>query len=566
MIPASLETWFLGLYLLTLALLYAGLVRIARSTARLALVDRRVRRRRDDSPPHRQDRRQHARGLLPSAAAGVRHRRARPRRGAARPAGARARGGRGRRRHPPDDRDLVRRLDRRRARRRAAAAAAGAGHRCGHRRRRRARPAGRGLPPGRSGWTTRGWRRWPARTICSRPTGASAPWLLNGAYPVVIVATFLARRRRGLTRPGELGLVAGCLALVAVFVATLPLVAAHVAVAVQLQMSRVFWMADLLAMLGIVWWLAEARPAAASRRGGTGRGGAPALGLRRGWPPSPSAAAATRCSSSIPNARCSRCRRPPTPGPTSRATCAGPRRPATHVLADPDHAWRFGTSLRVLAARDVFLENVKDEAMSMYDRRMAQRVAERRLALGDFEARTAPRAAGARPALRSRRRRLGARAGAAGALPQPAVQGLSPHAVTTSTALPPTTPREALAPAAYVAHPRWTGGHWMTIYTWARRRRFARLPAPEARVLRRRARRPRARARPLAAGAARGADAAGAARPRRLEHGALHGRPRRQGVRARLQRRAAEPAQLRRHRVALGGPLSLRPDRTIRSR
>jgi hypothetical protein len=61
----------------------------------------------------------------------------------------------------------------------------------------------------------------------------------------------------------------------------------------------------------------------------------------------------------------------------------------THVLADPNHALRFGTSLRVLAARDVFLENVKDEAMSMYDRKMAQRVAERRLALGDFEARTA---------------------------------------------------------------------------------------------------------------------------------------------------------------------------------
>ncbi|MEO5820119.1 MAG: hypothetical protein ABIT71_06400, partial [Vicinamibacteraceae bacterium] len=62
--------------------------------------------------------------------------------------------------------------------------------------------------------------------------------------------------------------------------------------------------------------------------------------------------------------------------------------PSTHVLADPNHAWRFGTSLRVLAARDVFLENVKDEAMSMYDRRMAQRIAERRVALGDFEART----------------------------------------------------------------------------------------------------------------------------------------------------------------------------------
>ena len=49
----------------------------------------------------------------------------------------------------------------------------------------------------------------------------------------------------------------------------------------------------------------------------------------------------------------------------------------------------FGTSLRVLAGRDVFLENVKDEAISMYDRRVAQRVAERRVALGDFDHRTA---------------------------------------------------------------------------------------------------------------------------------------------------------------------------------
>ena len=93
----------------------------------------------------------------------------------------------------------------------------------------------------------------------------------------MIVATFLARRRRGLTRPGELGLVAGCLALVAVFVATLPLVAAHVAIAVQLQVSRVFWMADVLAMLGIVWWLAEARPASASREA------APAAATRPRW-------------------------------------------------------------------------------------------------------------------------------------------------------------------------------------------------------------------------------------------------------------------------------------------
>ena len=52
--------------------------------------------------------------------------------------------------------------------------------------------------------------------------------------------------------------------------------------------------------------------------------------------------------------------------------------------------------------------------------------------------------------------------------------------MTTSTTPPPEAAR-AFAPADYVPHRRWTGGHWMTIYTWARRRRFARLPEPEVR-------------------------------------------------------------------------------------
>jgi hypothetical protein len=212
--------------------------------------------------------------------------------------------------------------------------------------------------------------------------------VLNTAYPVVIVATFLARRRRGLIQPGELGLVAGCLALVAVFAATLPLIAARIAVAVQLQVSRVFWMADVLTMLGLVWWLAEARFAPASGTAAAVGGTRPrwafaalaALALGRGsyamlveHPERPliSVSAPADAWSDV----------------SSYLRWSTP--PDTHVLADPDHAWRFGTSLRVLAARDVFLENVKDEAISMYDRRMAQRVAERRLALGDFESRTA---------------------------------------------------------------------------------------------------------------------------------------------------------------------------------
>jgi hypothetical protein len=216
------------------------------------------------------------------------------------------------------------------------------------------------------------------------------PWLLNAAYPIVIAATFLARRRRGIVGPGEAGLVAGCLALVAVFVVTLPLVATHVAVAVQLQVSRVFWMADLLAMLFAVWWVAESgTPAATSdaerstarRRPQWAFAALAALAIGRGGyamfvehPERPIFALSA-------------------PADAWSDVSAYLRRstpPDTHVLADPDHAWRFGSSLRVLAARDVFLENVKDEAMSMYDRRMAQRIAERRVALGHFEQRTAP--------------------------------------------------------------------------------------------------------------------------------------------------------------------------------
>ena len=225
----------------------------------------------------------------------------------------------------------------------------------------------------------------------------AVPWLLNAAYPLVIAVTFLARRRRGLTRPGETGLVAGCLALVAAFAVTLPLVATHVALAVQLQVSRVFWMADVLAMLGLVWWLAEARTSPE-----TGAGTAPAS-------PADRSAAARRpqwaCAALtvLALARGSYAMFVEHPERSLFALSAPAdawsdvtgflRRatpPATHVLADPNHAWRFGSSLRVLAARDVFLENVKDEAMSMYDRRMAQRIAERRLALGDFDQRTAP--------------------------------------------------------------------------------------------------------------------------------------------------------------------------------
>jgi hypothetical protein len=69
---------------------------------------------------------------------------------------------------------------------------------------------------------------------------------------------------------------------------------------------------------------------------------------------------------------------------------AAPGRP--HVLADPGHAWKYGTSVRVSANRDVLLEEVKDSALAIYSRAGAVRFVERRAALGDFGALTAEKA------------------------------------------------------------------------------------------------------------------------------------------------------------------------------
>ena len=64
----------------------------------------------------------------------------------------------------------------------------------------------------------------------------------------------------------------------------------------------------------------------------------------------------------------------------------------THVLADPGHGWKYGTSVRVSAERDVLLEEVKDSALAIYSREVAVRVVERTQAVGDFATLTAEHA------------------------------------------------------------------------------------------------------------------------------------------------------------------------------
>jgi hypothetical protein len=60
--------------------------------------------------------------------------------------------------------------------------------------------------------------------------------------------------------------------------------------------------------------------------------------------------------------------------------------PTWNILADPAHAWKYGSSVRVAAARDTVLELSKDPALAIYDRATALRVATRERALTGFDA------------------------------------------------------------------------------------------------------------------------------------------------------------------------------------
>ncbi len=211
-------------------------------------------------------------------------------------------------------------------------------------------------------------------------------WLVNLAYSVVIVLVYRVRRRAGLASAREAGLVAGALALVLAFLGTLPLIAAGVALAVQLQIPRMFWFLDFLATVYVVWALTEhpawrlarwrAVTVAVLAAASLGRGVYVTVvdGGRR-----PGGAAVARLG----------------PAPTDweqvmrwlQTTPVG-----SNVLADPGHAWRYGTSVRAGALRDVYLEEVKDSAIAIYSRDVAVRVADRIRALGPFDALTATHA------------------------------------------------------------------------------------------------------------------------------------------------------------------------------
>jgi len=204
-------------------------------------------------------------------------------------------------------------------------------------------------------------------------------WAANLALLAALWVAHTVRRRRGTATAYDAGLVWGATALVAVFLVTLPAVARHVALAVQFQFSRVFWLVDLLlAMYAIAAIGERLRPSQARVLALV----LVAIATARGVYVMTGEHAERRLFQlSLADS------------PWTDAMRWLSRQPVdVHVLADPGHAFKYGVSVRVAAGRDVLLEDDKDAAIALYSRAIAERVVDRRGALQDFPSLTAAQA------------------------------------------------------------------------------------------------------------------------------------------------------------------------------
>ncbi|MEE2790241.1 MAG: hypothetical protein VX453_01260 [Acidobacteriota bacterium] len=212
-------------------------------------------------------------------------------------------------------------------------------------------------------------------------------WVANLGTAAVIAGVYFYRYRSGLVSRRETGLVTGCAALLLVFVLSLPLVDLRLALAVQLQTARIFWLLDFIATASLAWFLTES-----------------AIWKNRSFSPGSAkrlVVALVALATVTRGVYVTFMEHPERPivsvkpannDWTRTMTWVAQTDPGTHLLADPAHAWRHGTSVRVSGERDVYLEEVKDPAIAIYSRSVAQRILERIHDLGPFDALTTDRA------------------------------------------------------------------------------------------------------------------------------------------------------------------------------
>jgi hypothetical protein len=205
-------------------------------------------------------------------------------------------------------------------------------------------------------------------------------WVLNFAYLPIIGFIYIRRRTARVLSPGETGIVVGCLSLSAVFAAALPLNAARLAIVIQLQIPRIFWMLDFLGIAYACWGLIEAGTFT-RRRAAVVLSAILLLSIGR--------------STYIkfvrfPERPIVQVRVPDTDWGRAMAWARTTPRDS-NWLAHPLHAIQYGSSLRVAGERDVFVEGIKDAAIGMYDRDVAIRTRDRLLELDGYEGMTVER-------------------------------------------------------------------------------------------------------------------------------------------------------------------------------
>ena len=206
-------------------------------------------------------------------------------------------------------------------------------------------------------------------------------WVVNLAYLPIIWFVYLRRQAAGVLVSGERGIVLGCLSLVLVFAAALPLNAARVAIVIQLQIPRIFWMLDFLAVAYACWLLVEAGEF--TRRRAALVAGALILAS--------SARSAYIKFYKFPERPVAQIRIPDTDWGRAMIWARGTPRDS-NWLASPLHAVQYGSSLRVAGERDVFVEGIKDAAIGMYERDVAIRTRDRLQELEDYDGMTPERA------------------------------------------------------------------------------------------------------------------------------------------------------------------------------
>jgi hypothetical protein len=196
-------------------------------------------------------------------------------------------------------------------------------------------------------------------------------WVTNLVAIPIVLFSWRARARAHLTVAGETPLVVGAMTLAVIFFAWLPLSAAHIAIAVQMQVTRVFWMIDFLGIVYLVWAVAEGAGTAPGKRAAVAAAVILALSTARG---------VYSCFIQFTD-------RPivslDIPHRDWRDAMAWARTtdPGSGWLADPHHAALYGSTVRAAGHRDVLIDLLKDPAIAMYDRTIAMRLADREQAL-----------------------------------------------------------------------------------------------------------------------------------------------------------------------------------------